>query len=247
MVEYKRRFMSYRFFGEFKDSELTLSSDDIFHMSRVLRIKADEKVEIVADNKLFSVYVKSFNPFTIEIIDVKELIKEEMEITLIYALPKGDKLDLVLQKSVELGVDHIILVDSERTITKIHQHKVGAKLDRYQKIIRSAAMQSKRNTLPLVSGPMPLSKALKLDFALKLMAHEKATLPFAKVVKELKQVPSSISILVGPEGGFSDEEVKMATTFNYKVVSYGPLILRSETAPLYALSVINNYKEGLKL
>lgn len=247
MVEYKRRFMSYRFFGEFKDSELTLSSDDIFHMSRVLRIKADEKVEIVADNKLFSVYVKSFNPFTIEIIDVKELIKEEMEITLIYALPKGDKLDLVLQKSVELGVDHIILVDSERTITKIHQHKVGAKLDRYQKIIRSAAMQSKRNTLPLVRGPMPLSKALKLDFALKLMAHEKATLPFAKVVKELKQVPSSISILVGPEGGFSDEEVKMATTFNYKVISYGPLILRSETAPLYALSVINNYKEGLKL
>lgn len=239
--------MSYRFFGTLVNDSLTLHSDDIFHLTKVLRVTKDELIEVVCDDKIFFTTVKSFNPFTLEVKDTKVLKLDDMgKITLLYALPKGDKLELVIQKSVELGVSEIILVDTERSIGKLKKDKLDAKLSRFEKIIKSAAMQSKRNYLPKVIGPLSFKEALELDFSLKLFAHEKAVLPLAKVLRERKELPKTISLFVGPEGGFSEEEVKKAVASNYLSINFGATILRSETAPLYGLSVLNNYKEGLK-
>lgn len=239
--------MSNRYFGNFSNNTLTLENDDIFHLTKVLRIKKHETIEVVAAETLFLAQVKDYNPFSLEIISHTPLITENsLKTTLIYALPKGDKLDFVLQKSVELGVHNIIIVETERSIAKITKDKEASKLLRYQKIIKNAAMQSKRDFIPQVLGPMALKDALLLPSTLKLMAHEKATLPFAKMLLDLKEEPATLSVLVGPEGGFSESEVKLAEDAGYHIISFGKTILRSETAPLYALSVINNYKEGLK-
>lgn len=240
--------MSYRFFGTLINDTLTLDSDDVFHLTKVLRIQKSEELEIVVGDKLYIASVASFTPFSLEVKEVLALSMETLPvITLYYSLPKGDKLELVLQKSVELGVHTIVLMETARSVTKIKENKVNAKKERYQKIVKSAAMQSKRNYIPEVLGPLSFNEALKTDFALKLIAHEKATLPFAKVLSTLKETPKDLSMMVGPEGGFSEEEVKKAIASGYYSISFGPTILRSETAPLYALSVINYYKEGLKL
>lgn len=239
--------MSYRFFGTLVNDSLTLHSDDVFHLTKVLRITKDEKIEIVAANKLYLATVQSFNPFSLDIKEIKEIKLEDTgKITLFYALPKGDKLEFVIQKSVELGVSEIILVDTERSIGKIKKDKLDAKINRYLKIIKSAAMQSKRDFLPEIKGPLPFDAALKKVFSLRLFAHEKATLPLAKVLRDLKDLPETISLFVGPEGGFSEDEVKKAVAAGYLSISFGASVLRSETAPLYGLSVLNNYKEGLK-
>lgn len=240
--------MAYRFFGTFLDNSVTLSSDDVFHLTKVLRIKEKEVIEVVAGDLLYICNVKSFNPFALQVISFIPLQEEKKpHITLIYALPKGDKLDLVVQKSVELGVSEIILIEAQNAVVKFKNEKQDKKLERFHKIMRSAAMQSKRNIIPSIRGPLSFNEMLKLPFSLKLIAHEKALVPFPKLLNEIPNNISSISVLIGPEGGFSDKEVLLAQESGYNVISFGTSILRSETAVFYALSVLNNYKEGLNV
>ena len=235
--------MSYRFFGLMVGEEVTLSSDDIFHLSKVLRIKATESFEVIVDANLYTCVVDSFQPFRLKTIHKENLPTHSgPEVTLIYALPKGDKLDLVIQKAVELGVDHIALVATKNAVVKFDESKSERKLERFEKIIRSAAMQSKRNQVQTIEGVVTFKDILNRPFDLKLLAHEKATLPL-HVALDPQQKPQSISVLVGPEGGFGEEEVSRAKAAGYHIVSFGRTILRSETAVLYALSLIKNFKE----
>ncbi|MFA5660266.1 MAG: RsmE family RNA methyltransferase [Bacilli bacterium] len=235
--------MSYRFFGLLIDEEVTLSSDDIFHLTKVLRIKATESFEVIANEQIYTCRIDTLKPFRLKIIHKTTLpMNHGPHITLIYALPKGDKLDLVIQKAVELGVNHITLVATKNAVVKFDESKSERKLERFEKIIKSAAMQSKRNQIPTIEGVMAFKDMLTRPFDLKLLAHEKATLPL-HVALDPHQKPQSISVLVGPEGGFSEEEVSLAQAAGYQIVSFGRTILRSETAVFYALSLIKNFKE----
>lgn len=236
--------MSYRFFGISEGEEVTLSSDDVFHLTKVLRIKAKEAFEVVVGQTLLTCQVATFDPFRLTIIAKANLTPDPgPKVTLIYALPKGDKLDLVIQKAVELGVDHITLVATKNAVVKYDESKSDRKFERFEKIIKSAAMQSKRDFIPTIDGVLSFKDMLSRPFDIKLLAHEKADLPVATLLRQ-KAKPSSIAILVGPEGGFTEEEVKRAKKSGYHIISFGKTILRSETAALYALSLIKSYKES---
>lgn len=235
--------MSYRFFGKYLNGSLNLSEDDVFHLTKVLRIRTAEVIEVVADGHLFECSVASFNPFSLTIISEKSLlITKKPEVTLLYALPKGDKLDLVIQKAVELGVSNIILVETTNAVVKFKEQKSERKLERLEKIVKSAAMQSRADIIPTISGVISFKEMLALPYGLKLIAHELAKVPFATTITNVSQY-DSLAFFVGPEGGFTPKEVNLAQENGFKVVSFGKNILRSETAVLYGLSVIKHYKE----
>lgn len=236
--------MSYRFFGQLNNLVPVLSDTDVFHLTKVLRIKAKETIEVVANNMLYLCEVVSFSPFKLVVKHISELPKQKgPRITLLYAIPKGDKLDLVVQKATELGVDAIILVETKHAVAKISADKQAAKHERFMKIIKAAAMQSKQNHIPNISGPIPFNEAINLPFDLKLIGHEKATVPLRKVLNAKYQTSESVCVLIGPEGGFSHNEVALASQHDFAVVSFGANILRSETAVFYALSVLQYEKE----
>lgn len=239
--------MAYQIFAEVVNNHLHISEEDIFHLTKVLRIRPHEVVKVVTIEQLFEIQIITHQPFTFNVISENLLPPEKgPEVTLLYALPKGDKLELVVQKAVELGVNHIVLVDSAHTVTKFDPKKVANKLERLNKIIKAAAMQSNRLALPTISGPTPFNKVIAEDYDLKLLAHEKGTLTFSISLTKFGE-SKHVAILVGPEGGFSDEEVKAARAHNFHIISFGSTILRSETAAIYALSILNHYKEGLLL
>ncbi len=236
--------MSYRFFGQLDNLVPVLSDTDVFHLTKVLRIKAGETIEVVVDNTLFLCAVASFSPFKFVVKEMRELPQRNGPyLTLLYAIPKGDKLDLVVQKATELGVDAIILVETAHAVGKISTDKQAAKHERFMKIIKAAAMQSKQNSIPKISGPIPLHEAVNLSFDLKLIAHEKATISFRNILSNKYQKSKNVCVLIGPEGGFSDAEVALAAQHDFVVVSFGANILRSETAVFYALSVLQYEKE----
>lgn len=240
--------MSYRFFGHIDSGKVTLSSEDFFHLTKVLRIRKNEEFEIVVDDKLYICLLPSFDSPDIKVMETKEIkTKKNGEVTLFYALPKGDKLEFVLQKATELGVDHIVLMESENSVVKFSHDKKNNKLERYLKIIKSAAMQSKQNKIPTLLGPLSFKACLALPFDLRLLAHEKATLPIGEVLSAKLAGARSIALFVGPEGGFSPAEVKSAEDAHYDIISFGKAVLRSETAVLYGLSLLHHYLEEKNL
>lgn len=235
--------MSYRFFGKVEQNKVVLSDDDIFHLTKVLRIKRDEHIEVVAGNILYTCTLANVSPFTLNIVESNPLPNEQLpRLTLGYALPKGDKLELVIQKAVEIGVHDIILIDSERSIGTIPSSRLKSRLDRFNKIIKSAAMQSKRNYIPTISGPFPFKEVIELKYDTKIIAHEKGSIPFNEVLN--KGFKENLLILVGPEGGFSVDEVLGAQRNGFTVITFGDNVLRSETAALYAVSVLHHYQKG---
>lgn len=237
--------MSYRFFSNSPGSEFTLSAEDFFHLTRVLRIKKGETYEIVSGNLLGRFVVKALNPFASELVETSALLQEKSpQITLYYALPKGDKLDLVVQKAVELGVDAIVLVDTSHSVVTWDLKRSDSKRQRYLKIARSAAMQSKRNYVPEIDGIIPFKDALTREHDLKLFAHVGDDIPLHEALHGALSNIKSIGIFIGPEGGFSNDEVAYARSKGYKVVSFGPNVLRTETAVFYVLSVLHYNKEG---
>lgn len=234
--------MSYRFFGEFINDEVRLTDDDVFHLTKVLRIKPHEEIEVVASGKLYRTKVASFAPFSLTVISVKPL-KNELNhaVTLIYVLPKRDKLELALEKAVELGVTKIIVTTSAYSVVKMKENRTENKVIRYEKIIKSAAMQAKRDVIPELVMIPDFSEALNAGSGLKIIAseHEKET-----TFKSLLKTKEAVTIVIGSEGGFKEEEVTLAVKLGYTPVSFGPLILRTETSVIYALSIINNFLRG---
>lgn len=237
--------MGYHFFGEEVNGLLHLSEEDFFHLTKVLRIKKDEHFQIVANDFLYDVTLSDPNTQNF-IIHRKERLNSELthKITLIYALPKGDKLDLVLRAAVELGVYEIILASTKNSVVKVSKDKEQGKLERYQKILKSAAMQAKRDFIPLIKGIYPFAEALAIPFDLKLIAYENSKeqdeFHFLSSFHNVK----SVSLLVGSEGGFSENEVKQANMASYLNVSFGPRILRTETAVIFGLSMLNLYSRS---
>ena len=163
--------------------------------------------------------------------------KPQLPIELIQALPKGEKLELILQKGTELGASRFILSTSERTVTRIAPEKVVARLDRWQKIIQQACQQCGQLFPPSVELRPQLKDALTAATgSLKLMLWEKATTPLNQLLPGYP--PTAISLLVGPEGGFSAAEAQAAQEQGFLLVRLGSRILRTETAGLAILSIL---------
>ena len=227
-----------RYFANKKDNLVILSDGDVHHLLHVMRAKQGEEIEVVADNKLYSSIIESINPLRI-VIDYEIPIDSELPIpvTLFFALAKGDKIDFVVQKATELGASKVVLVKTERSIVKFDEKSLHHKLERFQKIAKEASEQSHRLVVPEIVGVVDIKNIPSSLLAdLNLLAYEKEAGQTRDFLKENNF--KSISVMIGPEGGFSTEEVNLLNKIGFKNISLGKRILRTETAAVYALSVI---------
>lgn len=162
-------------------------------------------------------------------------------IHLFQGLPKGDKMELIIQKAVELGAYRIIPVETKRVVVKLDAKKEEARVKRWNAISESAAKQSKRSMIPKVTGVVTYREALQMaeDFSLKLVPYECAAgMEETRKLLEKAESGMDIAVFIGPEGGFEGEEIRMAEEYGIIPVTLGKRILRTETAGLCILSAL---------
>lgn len=224
------------------ENQIILDGDNAHHIKNVLRLKVGEEVT-VCDSCGYDYQSKilqiASDSVIAEILQRQKTVSEpSIAITLYQALPKGDKMDFIVQKCVELGIDRIVPMNTKRCIVKINQ-KEEKKISRWQKISVSAAKQSGRGKIPEISPVMNFTQALEDASRLS-----KALIPY-----ELEQTTSlhqlkedfcgnSIGIFIGPEGGFSVEEIEQAIKAKIMPVTLGKRILRTETAGMVTLAIL---------
>ncbi len=221
---------------------IVLSKEDIHHITHVMRMRKGDTFEVVFDEKVHLLEIESLDPFTYKVVDISSLNNElNYDITLFYALSKGNKNELVMQKATELGVNHIVLLSSSRSIDKMSSEDFNRKKDRFTKILKEASEQSKRNVIPEIDGVYPMDKIPShLLKDVNLVAYEGEsgnTSNTYNVLNEIKE-GQSISLLIGSEGGISPSELEALKAQGFKEISLGKRILRTETAAIYALSVL---------
>ena len=225
--------------------KIRIEGGDVNHMKNVLRMKLHEKAEISdGESRTYLCEVEACEE------DVAILhILEEMEVDtepasklyLFQGLPKSDKMELIVQKAVELGVYQVIPVAMKRSVVRLDDKKAAKKADRWNSIAESAAKQAGRSRIPEVTMPLSYKEALKMaeELDVTLLPYELAG--GMEVTREvIRQIKSgqSVGIFIGPEGGFEPEEVDAAVSIGAKVITLGGRILRTETAGLATLAVL---------
>jgi 16S rRNA (uracil1498-N3)-methyltransferase len=188
-----------------------------------------------------------------DVVQWKEIVSElPISITIASGLPKGDKLELIVQKGTELGAHQFLPFSATRSVVKWDEKKAMKKIDRWQKISKEAAEQSHRAFLPEVMSPVSFKELLirSKDYDYKLVAFEEEsrngeTSVFASTLKKMNN-GESLLLVFGPEGGLTDEEIKLLKNSDFEVCGLGPRILRTETAPLYALAAISYHFELMR-
>jgi 16S rRNA (uracil1498-N3)-methyltransferase len=234
-----------RVYGVKTGNTLMVQDQDLFHLTSVLRIKLNETFELLHDHLVYRCLVTSVKPFAFTIMDTIEEQRElNHRLTLIYVIPKGEKLDWVIQKAVELGATSMILTQSTHSVVHWDTTLFEKKRIRFEKMISEATLQSKRtHAMQLLFIPT-LKEATEVTFDLKLIAseHHLSTPSLASLTSMVRNV-NSMSVLVGAEGGFTEEEVQFVLTKGYVPFSLGRRILRTETAAIVALAHLSYWSE----
>lgn len=222
-------------------AQLDLNEDAANHVGRVLRLNVGDQIWLFNgenDNQYLATIIQSTKKSVqVEIVEHQETINESpLKIHLGQAISRGDRMDFVIQKSVELGVDAITPLFSERCGVKLSGERLDKKRQQWQKIAIAACEQSGRNQVPMIHQPISLNDWInQQDDAVKLTLHPRAsyrinTLPEPKV--------KQIRLLIGPEGGFTDDEVNLSEQAGFIETLLGPRILRTETAALTAITAL---------
>lgn len=219
-----------------------IEGKDAFHIARSLRMAVGDNIYI-SDGEGHD-YLATLTDIkddlcTAQILSEGDSAEPKMSITLYMAYPKGDKLETVIQKAVELGATRIVPFESSRCIKRPKADKVAKQGERLSKIAEEAAKQCGRGIIPEVALPLSYSEMLEdaKGSALRLICYEKESDLSVKALLS-QGMPESIAIIVGCEGGFSPEEVEAAVNAGCHSVTLGKRILRCETAPLTVLSMI---------
>ena len=229
---------------QINENTVTFTGNDAHHISRSLRMAAGERVTVC--NGEGTEYDCELTEFLPDCVRARILSSEPsrteppFKATVYQALPKGEKLDSIIQKSVECGVSEIALFESERCIVRIKDGEKDKKGERRQRIALEAAKQCGRGVVPAVSAPTSyramLTRAASAD--LKLFCYEgEGTEPLGRILASHPH-PASVAVIVGSEGGFSPEEADAALAAGCVLTGLGKRILRCETAPLLALSCL---------
>ena len=227
-----------RYFATANDNQIVLSDGDVHHLLHVMRAKVNDEIEAVVEEKLYSAVIKSVSPLRIEICYEIPLDSElDNDVTLFFALAKGDKIDTVVQKATELGVKRIVLINTERCVVRFDDKDVNKKIERFTKIAKEASEQSHRLRVPEIAGPINLKDVDEYLCDINLLAYEKIAGKTDNIPSSFKK-GESISAMIGPEGGFSEKEVALLQEKGFNLISLGKRILRTETAALYILSVL---------
>lgn len=234
----------HRFFiPQLYDKEMTITGVDARHISKVLRMQPKDKLQIVSDDGITALAeIKDISGENV-IISCLEIISESHEpsvkITLAQGLAKGEKMDFIVQKAVELGVHSIVPVAMEHSVVRLEGIKADKKVERWHKIAESAAKQSKRDLIPQVQPVQSVAEMLQNnDLPCKLIAYEcEDKLGLKKALREFDGL-KELLLIIGPEGGISEHELRLAREKGAVAVSLGKRILRAETAGLVAMSAI---------
>lgn len=229
----------FRYFVEIKkDNQFIIENKDVHHIKNVVKLKNAEIIECVYQQQVYQTKIIDLsleNQVVVEIINKLETTTNNIKKVLIAGVLREQKWDYLLQKSTELGVDEIISVIFKRNVVKIDAKKIDQKLQRWQAICNTAAKQSKRTTIPVVNNLITNLKDLTNNLCdLNLVAWEEEKNIELKTY--LTQNFSSISFVIGCEGGIEETEIKTLHELGFKNVSLGSNILRAETAPMYILS-----------
>ncbi|KQL48952.1 16S rRNA methyltransferase [Brevibacillus choshinensis] len=234
-----------RYFVEpdhFTEHEVTIVGDDVHHIVNVMRAREGEEI-FVSDGTGRSAVAKLVSLSAKEVrATVLELLAEQRElpirVTIGQGLPKGEKMEWILQKGTELGAYSFFPFSSERTIVKLDAKKEAKKLERWRKIVKEAAEQSHRDVLPQLLSPVSFREALEAgkQYTRCAIAYEKEGGTTMHQVLTEMTADDSLLVLIGPEGGFSPDEVAQAEAKGFLSVSLGPRILRTETASQFVLA-----------
>lgn len=237
----------YQFFVD--DSQIgkeyvTITGSDVNHIKNVLRMRLGEKIRVssTSGQDYFCAVAEMGQDFVQADILSEEAPDTELpsKIYLFQALPKGDRMEYVIQKAVELGVHEIIPVAMKYCVVKLDEKKAANKVRRWQAISESAAKQSKRSRIPRIHPVMPFAEAVSYagtcDLCLVPYENERGMQATGEAL--LKVEPGmSISVMIGPEGGFAEEEIA-AVRGDMEIISLGKRILRTDTAAICTMSML---------
>ncbi len=232
--------------GAVAGGKIYIEGEESHHIIDVMRLKEGDSITVFDgtgreyDGKIDAVGNKSV------VIGVSKTRKPGKKsgagITLAQAIPKKDKMDLIVREATELGVNEIIPVETSRTIVRIREEKEQGKRDRWRKIAVEASKQSGRTDLPGIGSITPFADILgsvkKYDIAV-MPCLSKKSVTIGQALKKAKNAKSAL-VMIGPEGGFSDGEIKQAVKSGSVPVTLGPLVLKCDTAAVAALSILNH-------
>ena len=218
-----------------------ISGENAKHISKVLRMNKGEELTLVTPDKTqctCKVFSVTSDTVTVDVISKKPCENEpNVFVTLYQALPKSDKMDMIIQKSVELGISKIVPVLSARCVSRPDGKSLAKKQERWQKIALQAAMQSRRAIVPEVCPCVTIQNAAELT-----KQNDKTIIFYEMGGESIKKIitdkPKTIGMFIGSEGGFEQSEVDMIVNSGGTSATLGKRILRAETAPLAALSII---------
>lgn len=225
---------------------ITITGSDVNHIKNVLRMKIGEEISISngIDNNDYRCEIASIDDSSVicKLMFIKEDgLELPAKVYLFQGLPKADKMELIIQKAVELGVYEIIPVETKRAVVKLDEKKAKSKIARWQAISESAAKQSKRGIIPSIHSVMSFKEAIKYagDMDAKAIPYELSKgMADTKAFVDEAMKSKTVAVFIGPEGGFAEEEIELAISNGIVPVSLGKRILRTETAGMTVLSIL---------
>lgn len=242
----------YNFFIEnfnINAKECLITGADFNHVKNVLRMKVGEEL-LVSDGKNSHLCrIESYSPSAVVLSVIEKNYADTslpIEIHLFQGLPKSDKMELIIQKAVELGVTEITPVEMARSIVKVEEKKKGQKTSRWQAIAESAAKQSKRTVIPKVNDIVNFRAALDIakNLDILLIPYEsKNGMEDTKLALNAIKGGYKVGVMIGPEGGFDQKEIDLGVNNGGKIISLGKRILRTETAAITSVAMIMLHAE----
>ena len=245
----------YQFFvgpGQIQGRRIIITGSDVNHIRNVLRMKPGEEIAVSngTDGREYRCGIESFTED--EVICSLRFMKEDgvelpSRIHLFQGLPKADKMELIVQKAVELGAYEVVPVAARRCVARLDEKKAASRISRWQGIAEAAAKQSRRGIIPQVHPVMNMREAVAYAHAMevKLIPYELAeNMGHTKEILEAVKPGTDIAVFIGPEGGFEQEEIELATAAGIEPVTLGRRILRTETAGLTVLSWLMYHLES---
>ena len=233
--------------------EAYIEGPDWNHAANVLRVRPGEQVLLsVGEDWNYLCTVREVDRagqrILLSVLDENRDVRElPVKISLYQGLPKSDKMELIIQKAVELGAARVVPVETARCVVKLDRKKAESKRARWQAISESAAKQSGRSVIPEIAMPMKYTAALKeaADSDVRLIPYENAEgMERTRKILESVQPGQKIAVFIGPEGGFEETEIRQAEEAGFEAVTLGKRILRTETAGFVVLSLLMAQTEG---
>ena len=261
MTDWERIQRMYQFFVEpqqihVDDKSVTITGNDVNHIKNVLRMKIGEEIAVSngRDGKEYRCGIREYTEDAVlcELRFIKEDgVELPSKIYLFQGLPKADKMELIIQKAVELGVYQVIPVAMKRCVVKLDDKKASSKLTRWQGIAEAAAKQSKRGIIPQITKVMTFAQALEYSRTaqVRLVPYELAegmdrTREIIEQIQPGQICPGqSVAVFIGPEGGFDEAEIGKVIEAGTQPITLGKRILRTETAGMTVLSILMYHLE----